>query len=75
MVLVNGAGKLVGARAGHGVDAGTGKRALAHVVGRNAHLNLLDGVERNWLGIGLPADRGVEPEGVVEDGPSMVTLL
>ena len=61
--------EIVRATLGHGVDIGPGEAALAHVVGGQAHLNLLDGVERYELRVRLAARGGrVEPERVVEDG-------
>ena len=62
--------KLVGPRFGHGVDARARKTGLRDVVGRQGHLHLFDGIERNGLRVGLSAWRGgIEAEGVHEDGP------
>nr|GFD60038.1 hypothetical protein [Tanacetum cinerariifolium] len=57
------------AAAGHGVYAGPRKRALAHVEGRDAHLHLVDGIERNRLGVGLAPDGTRKAKRVVENSP------
>ncbi len=57
----------VRAALGHDVDAGAGKLALAHVIGSDVDLDLLNRVERDRLRVGLPTDFAREAEDVVED--------
>ena len=61
--------ELIGPRFCDRVDAGAGKARLCYVIGGDIDLDLVDGVERYGLGVGLAAwGGGVEAEGVVEDG-------
>src|SRR6185295_209829 len=70
--VVDRGGDLVGAALGDRVDAGAGEVALAHVVGRDADLHLLDRLERDRRDAGAVADAAggdAEAERVVEVRP------
>ena len=69
--VVGGRGEGVVAAARHGVDAGAGEVALAHVVRRHAHLHLLDRFQRDRRDARAVADaagRDAEAERIVEVG-------
>ena len=66
--VVGGGAQRVGAAAGDGVDAGADEVALAHVVGRDADLHLLDRFERDRRDAGAFTRLAAEAERVVERG-------
>ena len=56
------AGKFIRAGTGHGVHATAAEAALPHIVRRDNHLKLLDGIERDGVGARLAARRARAPE-------------
>ena len=54
-IIIHRSPELIRTAAGNGVDTGACEPALSYVIRSYVHLDLVDGVQRDWLGIGLAA--------------------
>src|SRR5258708_1693050 len=53
-IVIDRTAKLVGTAAGYRIDAGAGEATLPYVIRGHIHLDLVDGIQGDRLGIGLP---------------------
>src|ERR1700722_14187248 len=67
-VVINGTPERIGSLTSDGVNQSTSEIALSDIVRRDLDLYLVDGVQRDGLGVGLAAEGAGETEGVVEVG-------
>src|SRR5580698_5012941 len=67
-IIIDRSAEIVGPLARNGVDDGAGEIALLYVIRGDLDLDLVDGVQRDGLGVGLTSERAGKTEGVVEVG-------
>ena len=67
-IIINRTSEFVGSLAGDGIDESAGEIALPDVIRRDLDLDLVDGVQRDGLRVGLTAKGAGKAERVVEVG-------